>query len=189
MLPLHSGGARRPLRLLTLLPLTLLLALAACEEGDSPVAPSEPQADLLQRVTVTPGQLTITGSCDHDSFLESSGNGEFALKFLVRLDGTEERVAFQLGQRAWNEGIHEAPGGNVNFTRNVTRGEDFIVRFEGTEYDGLLGADEQFRLRVRERTHAPDPSGRWDRDGTLTLTGGKARCGVEVTYSISWSTL
>jgi hypothetical protein len=188
MIPIRSGGAPCPPRIFGLLSLTALLATAACGEGDSPVAPQapEPQADLIQTVTVDPGQLSITGSCDHDSFLESSGNGEFALRFLVRLDGTDERVSFSLGQRAWSEGTHEAPGGNLVFTRNVTRGEDFILRLEGTEYDGLLGADAQFRGLVRERSHSPDRNGRWSQGGTLTLTGSKARCGVELTYSIAW---
>lgn len=190
MLPSHPAPHPRPPRIFGLLSLTALLATAACGEGDSPVAPPTPgpQADLIQTITVSPGSLSVTGSCDHDSFLESSSNGEFALRFLVRLDGTEERVSFNLGQQAWAEGTHEAPGGNLVFTRNVTQGEDFILRFEGTEFDGLLGADAQFRGLVRERSHSPDRNGRWSQDGTLTLTGSKARCGVELSYTIAWRT-
>jgi len=165
------------------------LAPAACTEGGAtgpqvPPPPPGPAPDVIQTVTVAITGLEITGSCDHDNIFESSGDGEFTFVFEVTPSGSQTTTVWSVSQ-TYSEGSHDTGGQAAVFNRNVTRGEDFGVRFVGTEFDGLLGADGQFNGRFNGRSHNYS-GGSWDAaSGTRTLTGGKPMCGAELTYSIT----
>jgi hypothetical protein len=141
--------------------------------------------DDIQAVTVTVVGIAINGSCDHDSLLETRRDGEFEFSFEVERSGTGVTPIMALSRRAMVEGDHPFSAYKLTFNRNVTRGEDFLLRFSGTEYDGLLGADPKFNGRRRASSFRYQ-AGQWAPAETqsISLDGG-AQCGATVYFDIT----
>lgn len=171
------------------IPVTFLFTLlgpVACSEGVStgPVPPAPPPSPI-QSVTVEITGLEITGSCDHDSIFESSGDGEFT--FLLTISPTPASdlpIEIAPTPRAYGEGRHNVAG-RVSFEQDVVAEPAVVVEFRGTEWDGLLGPDGQLNrkvdgaiLRYGNGTFGDDPV-------VLTLRGDKPNCGARLTLEIT----
>jgi hypothetical protein len=182
---------------LRILPAAVIaLGAIACAEG-TPTSPSpQPPPAVgappsvgpnIQRVTVTPSKLSVTGSCDHDSRFESADDGEFQFRLDVERGGVWTTV-WSTEQGAYKERDYSIEDRSMTFMRNVTNGEDFLVRFVATEYDGLLGADRDFNTTTT-KSHTWAGNGLW-RPGlanviALVGKGHKDLCGAEIHYAIA----
>lgn len=136
--------------------------------------------DDVQRVTVRLTTLVINGTCDENSIFEDERDGEFSFRFHIVRDGGESTI-WSTGTTAFTRGSHDRTQSQT-FARNVTRGEDFLLQFSGTEYDGLLGADPRLSGRFANRSHVYS-GGQWS--GGRSLTIGNSVCGATMNYTIT----
>lgn len=165
--------------------LPALLVIVACD-SDSATAPPPPVEDTVLRVTVRAKSVDIIGSCDHDSPFEGSDYGEFVFSLAVVPSGSAPLSVWR-DDRAFQQREHAIVGQELaTFNRNVSRGEDFIVRFTGTEYDGLLGADPNFNGVTDDQEHHYRAGSWTSREGAITLYGkdGWATCRVRIEYRV-----
>jgi hypothetical protein len=135
----------------------------------------------IQRVTVQLSRLVIDGTCDDNSIFEDSGDGEFSFRFEITRDGGTTTI-WSTGTTPFTRGSHSRTQG-LSFTRNVSQGEDFLLEFRGTEYDGLLGADPRFNGRFSGRNYVYG-GGVWT-PSTRSLSLGSGSCGATMHYTIS----
>jgi hypothetical protein len=138
--------------------------------------------DNVQIVTITANRVVINGTCDTDSIFESSVDGEFTFNFEIERSGTGLTSIWAADRRAFTVGAHPLPNLVATFTRNVTRGEDFIVLFTATEWDGLLGVDPKLNGVGRGIPYTYQ-NGRWEPDAT-SITVGSASCGATIQWSL-----
>jgi hypothetical protein len=138
--------------------------------------------DNVQIVTITANRVVINGTCDTDSIFESSVDGEFTFDFEIERSGTGLTSIWAADRRAFTVGAHPLAN-EANFNRNVTRGEDFIVWFTATEWDGLLGADPKLKGVGRGIPHTYQ-NGRWE-PATTSITVGSDSCGATIQWSLA----
>jgi hypothetical protein len=137
--------------------------------------------DNIQRVTVRLTSLVIVGTCDDNSIFEDAGDGEFSFRFEIVRDGGRTTI-WSAGTTAFAKGSHSRDQG-ITFSRNVTTGEDFLLEFRGTEFDGILGADPRFDDRFTGRTYLY--SGTLWTPSARSFTLGSGSCGATMNYTIS----
>jgi Bacterial Ig-like domain (group 2) len=142
--------------------------------------------DNIQSVLVTVTKVTIDGSCDHEDLFESPRDGEFDFQFEVERSGSGVTPIMVLSRQTMTEGDHPLSRFSIRFNRNVTRGEEFLLRFSGTEYDGLLGADPKFNERRRFVSFSYQ-AGQWMPALTrsIHLAGNSPTCGVTINFTIA----
>ncbi|MEZ5284834.1 MAG: Ig-like domain-containing protein [Vicinamibacterales bacterium] len=138
--------------------------------------------DNVQQVSLRLTSIVINGTCDGNNPFEDSGDGEFSFSFTVTRDGGTTTV-WSTDRAAFTAGSHPLSQGQT-FQRNVTRGEDFLLEFRATEYDGLLGADSRMNDRFTNRSYVYS-GGQWGTARSMAL--GDSNCGATVNYSISSS--
>jgi hypothetical protein len=139
--------------------------------------------DNVQRVRVTLTRVVIDGTCDNDSLFESPGDGEFSFEIEVERSGTGTTTIWETAKRPFTLGSHTLTDVGFTFNRNVTRGEDFILRFFATEWDGLLGPDPKLN-GVGKGQPFVYQNGRWVPDAT-SLSVGSGACGVTIHWTLS----
>lgn len=136
--------------------------------------------DDVQRVVLRLTSLVIDGTCDDNNIFEDSVDGEFEFRFTLTRDGGTTTI-WSSGRTALTKGAHSRSQSQT-FNRNVTQGEDFLVQFEGTEFDGLLGADPRMNGRSRNFSHVYS-GGSWSGGRSLSL--GNSACGATMNYTIT----
>jgi hypothetical protein len=129
--------------------------------------------DDLQRVSIQDTSIVIDATCDDDNIFEDSADGEF--EFFATPSGSSA-TRILITSRTLTRGAHTYSQG-TSFTRNVTQGQDFNLRFVGTEYDGLLGADPRLDGFTRGRTFLYS--------GGRSLSIGSGSCGATINFSIT----
>ncbi len=139
--------------------------------------------DNIQVVTVTPTTLVIDGTCDNDSIFESSQNGEFSFTFDVERSGTGRTTIWGNGLTSYTKGNH-AVSASMTFNRDVSKGEDFLLWFTGTEFDGALGADTKFNGVARSTSYTWDGSSWVPSSRSIGLSGG-SQCGATIKFNVS----
>jgi hypothetical protein len=139
--------------------------------------------DDVQVVTVTLTHVIVDGTCDTDSIFESHGDGEFTFLFEVERSGTGRTPVWSTNRQAFTLGSHPFAGIGLEFTRNVSRGEDFVLWFTATEWDGLLGADPKLAGTGVGRPHTYQ-GGRWVTSGT-SISLGSSGCGATIHWSLT----
>jgi hypothetical protein len=160
-------------------------AISAAFEGQTGQLPVQVMAvDNVQVVSVTVDTIIVEGTCDTDSLFESRDDGEFSFRFEIERSGTgrtplwsTERQAFRLGPTP----VNGNPG--LVFNRNVSQGEDFILWFTASEWDGLLGEDPKLKGVTAGRSHTFQ-NGRWVANGT-SITLGSSFCGATLHWTLS----
>lgn len=140
--------------------------------------------DNIQVVSVLLNTIIVDGTCDTDSIFESHGDGEFTFRFEVERSGTGRTLVWATDRQTFALGPTPIPGNRgLEFTRNVSQGEDFILWFTATEWDGLLGADPKLDGATAGRSHTYQ-GGRWVATGT-SISLGSSSCGATIQWSLS----
>ena len=142
--------------------------------------------DDLQRVTVRVTNIVIDGTCDTNSIFEDSKDGEFEFEFTVTPSGQSRTTILTSGPRAFTLGAHTFTQA-TSFTRNVTQGQDFLLQFVGSEFDGILGADPRLNGFSRNRPYLYT-GGQWA-PGSRSLSIGSGSCGATINFTITSSAL
>jgi hypothetical protein len=159
--------------------------ISAAFAGRTGQLPVEVMAvDNVQVVVVVLDKVVIDGTCDTDSVFESPGDGEFSFLFEVERSGGGRTVVWRTDKEKFSRGARSI-GGNVGltFSRNVSRGEDFILWFAATEWDGALGPDAKLNDASTGRTYTYQDGG-WVTNGSPMSVGSSA-CGATIHWSMS----
>jgi hypothetical protein len=140
--------------------------------------------DNVQLVVIRLDRVVVDGTCDTDSIFESGGDGEFTFRFEVERSGGGRTLVWSTDMRPFTLGSHPF-GSNtgITFARNVSRGEDFVLWFTATEWDGLLGEDPKLNRTTAARTHTFQ-GGRWVAAGT-SISLGSGSCGATIHWNLS----
>ena len=156
--------------------------ISAAFGGRSGQLPVEVTAGVhIERVTIAAEELTIRGTCDTDSLFESSEDGEFYFRFEVERSGG--RTSIWGADEKFTLGKHPLTAATA-FNRNITQGEDFILWFYATEYDGLLGADPKLPGGGRSRSYTYEDGVGWVASSNV-LELGSSDCGASIRWTVS----
>jgi hypothetical protein len=139
--------------------------------------------DNIQRVALTVNSVVIVGTCDENSLFENNVDGEFFFQLELLRDGGTNTI-WSAGRAPYARGTHSVGRVVTPFNRNVTRGEDFTLRFTAWEYDGLLGADPRLDGHFRSRTYTYQGGGWTPAARSLDLRAD-ANCAVSLDFSIT----
>jgi hypothetical protein len=138
----------------------------------------------VQVVSVTLDRLVVDGTCDTDSLFESPDDGEFSFRFEVERSGSGLTPIWSTERRPFTRRSHPfAPNTGLTFARNVSRGEDFVLWFAATEWDGLLGADPKLNGLRTGRSHTYRDGG-WVANSTF-ISLGSGSCGATIHWTLS----
>ena len=155
--------------------------ISATFEGQAGQLPVQvAPVDNIQEVTVQLTSLVIVGTCDDNSIFEDNVDGEFSFRFDIVRDGGRTTI-WSTGPTVFTLGSHNRIQG-ITFSRNVTRGEDFLLEFHGTEHDGVLGPDSRFDGRFSSRNYVYS-GGVWT-PNARSIALGSGSCGATMNYTI-----
>jgi hypothetical protein len=139
--------------------------------------------DNVQRVTLEVTSVVILGTCDENSLFENNVDGEFYFQLELLRDGGTSTI-WAAGTAPFTRGTHPVDRVVAPFNRNVTRGDDFTLRFTAYEYDGLLGADSRLNGHFTSLNYTY-PGGQWTPLARSLTLGAEANCGASVNFTIT----
>jgi hypothetical protein len=140
--------------------------------------------DNVQVVSVRLDRVVVDGTCDTDSIFEGGDDGEFTFRFEVERSGSGRTLVWSTDKQAFRRGSHPfPPNSGLTFARNVSRGEDFVLWFTATEWDGLLGEDPKLEGVTAGRSHTYRDGG-WVANATF-ISLGSGSCGATIHWTLS----
>jgi hypothetical protein len=138
--------------------------------------------DNVQVVSITLNRVIVDGTCDTDSLFESAHDGEFSFRFEVERSGGGRTPVWTTDKQAFNLGTHSLGDSRfLRFNRNVSKGEDFVLWFTATEWDGALGADSKLNAVTAKQAYTYQ-GGKWV-GNAVAMSVGSDRCGATIQWT------